>query len=201
MTEPTEQPKPKPNPFLAEFKKTKMYLDIEGWRDLDQMRLQKKIVKIRNHLDPHSYHEDETGVKQKYHSQIRSHIQYSKRFCNNHFELCNQARIWVDATNTIFYSRNGKDRKLNGDDICKVEKTHRIREEFVLFYIKTMKYLLKLMEDLYEERRVVIQAEQVQKLKEHQAKDIECECGGHYSMRNKLKHFQTKKHLAFCKEC
>jgi hypothetical protein len=33
---------------------------------------------------------------------------------------------------------------------------------------------------------------------EHQKTEVVCQCGGKYSIRNKLKHFATQKHVKFC---
>jgi hypothetical protein len=192
MTEPKAE-----NPFLREFKQTRMYRDITGWKDMNQLQLNKKILKITNHLNEPSHCDD----GKTYYRDVRNKAYYSKRWANNHFEMCNQDKIWVDTTNVIYYSRNGKDRKLNGEDICKVEPSERINRDFVNYYISTMKRLLKMMTDLYNERKIKIQTESKTKMKEYLANETVCECGWHYTNRNKTKHFLTKKHLAFCKEC
>lgn len=195
----TEQPTP--NPFLTEVRKSKMYLDLVGWRDMNQLQLNKKIVKLTNHLNPPLHYIDDDGIKHTAYGNVRNLAYYSKRYANNHFEVCNQSKIWINCENVIYYSRNGKDKKLNGDDICKVEPSKMVNRDFVNYYIALMKKLLTAMKDLYNERKEKIQVEAKTSLKEYLANDVVCECGGHYSNRNKTKHFLTKKHLAFCKEC
>ena len=48
--------------------------------------------------------------------------------------------------------------------------------------------------DIFNAREIELIKKQKEDIKAYQSQEIECGCGGHYSMGNKTKHFATKKH-------
>jgi hypothetical protein len=66
----------------------------------------------------------------------------------------------------------------------------------VLFteYVKTLKESVNRAVDIFNAREIQLIQQQKEAMKAYASQEIECGCGGHYSMRNKAKHFETKKH-------
>lgn len=66
----------------------------------------------------------------------------------------------------------------------------------VLFkqYMETLKANVNKAVTIYNARVIEMEKKQKEDIKAYQSQEIECGCGGHYSMGNKTKHFATKKH-------
>jgi hypothetical protein len=66
----------------------------------------------------------------------------------------------------------------------------------VLFneYLKTLKENVNRAVAIFNAREMELIQQQKESMKAYASQEIECGCGGHYSVRNKAKHFETKKH-------
>ena len=70
--------------------------------------------------------------------------------------------------------------------------------DFWIEYRKITRKLFLEAEEHYKSTKVSHEIALNEKMSDHQKTDIVCECGGHYSLRNKAKHLATQKHLKFC---
>jgi len=61
-------------------------------------------------------------------------------------------------------------------------------------YMQTLKDNVNRAITIFNGREIEIEKKQKEDAKAYATQEIECGCGGHYSMRNKAKHFETKKH-------
>lgn len=61
-------------------------------------------------------------------------------------------------------------------------------------YVETLKANVNRAVDIFNAREIELIKKQKEDIKAYQSQEIECGCGGHYSMGNKTKHFATKKH-------
>ena len=61
-------------------------------------------------------------------------------------------------------------------------------------YMQVLKDSINRAVTIFNTREIELDKKQKEEAKAHQNKEIECGCGGHYAIRNKLKHFETKKH-------
>ena len=79
-----------------------------------------------------------------------------------------------------------------------VRGKHATYDEYnkVLFkeYMQTLKDNINRAVEIFNTREIELEKKQKAEAKAHQSKEVECGCGGHYSIRNKLKHFATSKH-------
>ena len=123
-------------------------------------------------------------------------LAHNKRWCNNNFENVSPEIKYIDYIDTVNYSRNGKDTKKNGDYIGYERPMKMQNRPFVFAYITFAKKHLDIMLKIFNARKEGLEQVQSEHIKEHQNKKIQCECGGKYTLCNKLKHFQTKKHKA-----
>ena len=61
-------------------------------------------------------------------------------------------------------------------------------------YMQVLKDSINDAVQIFNTREKELEKKQKEEAKVHQNTEVECGCGGHYSIRNKLKHFETKKH-------
>jgi hypothetical protein len=61
-------------------------------------------------------------------------------------------------------------------------------------YVETLKANVNKAVAIFNARETELIQKQKEDMKAYASQEVECGCGGHYSMRNKAKHFETKKH-------
>ena len=69
--------------------------------------------------------------------------------------------------------------------------------EFMTSYVPLATSLCSQAKTFYLEKKEEVDQALKIKMAQHQKTEVTCKCGGKYSLRNKQKHFKTKKHLSF----
>lgn len=157
--------------YQKEIEQSDMYLEFVNYKEMSQLELSKKIPKWRKIFD-------DEGIKYSSY-QRKLHL---KKYCSN----CDANVIYIHSTILDQTNHNRPFKKCN--------------DLFWIDYIKICKKLCLDAEEHYKTQKELNETELKAKMETHQKTDIVCECGGHYSLRNKVKHFTTQKHIKFCQE-
>lgn len=201
---------------------TELGEDFRDLEEKDQLQLNKKILKWKNVLEElqeltkttteqvregkwikspiHSQFDDwerEPAPKGDWRQQskilypvfnedgtpkMRTYLESSKRY---------EIRRYLDS---IFHLKLLMNKPLRDT----VRGKHATYDEYnkVLFkeYMQTLKDNINRAVEIFNTREIELEKKQKAEAKAHQSKEVECGCGGHYSIRNKLKHFATSKH-------
>lgn len=185
------------------------FKDLEG---KDQLQLNKKILKWTNILE---HLEDKATIVI---SPVRERIPNTKppKYWNDDWEtdaegvLVHRDVLNPDGTvKTTKHYRHamGIIEFLNSQFHTKFLENRHLRSvvnddgfrndlNTVLFkqYMETLKANVNKAVTIYNAREIELIKKQKEDIKAYQSQELECGCGGHYSMGNKTKHFATKKH-------
>lgn len=149
------------------LKRTDLYLDLGNYKEMSQLALSKKIPKWKR------IYEDIGKYSSPYY---RFHL---KKYCSE----CDE--------NVIF------DFSLMPDGQGRNKPWRSHNKEFWKAFRLDSKRIIDEAEDWYRSQKEILDQALKVKMDKHQSADIRCDCGGHYSVRNKQKHFATKKHILF----
>ena len=157
--------------YQKEIEQSDMYLEFVNYKEMSQLELSKKIPKWRK------IYNDE-GIKNSSY-QRKSHL---KKYCSN----CDANVIYNHSTISDHTNHNRHWKTCN--------------DLFWIDYRKICKKLCLDAEEHYKTQKDLHEAELKAKMENYQKTDIVCECGGHYSLRNKVKHFTTQKHIKYIRK-
>lgn len=161
-----------------EIRLTEIYADLNTYKDMTQLELSKKIPKWKLVLEkgfPACYSDAERN---------RQRLAHVKKFCE-----------FADTNITII-----KEKWDFKDNWGHSMTRKKINMEFWREYRDYFHSIIANAEDWYNTEKEKHDREHKENMAVHQKTDVKCECGGHYSLRNKVKHCSTKKHLAFLGE-
>ena len=162
----------KDNP-MTEFQKSLIYKDIGDFTNMTQLALSKKIPKWKSLWD-----EIKKNAMHDYGESYK--MQYLRNYCRD----CDKEKMfWTDR------------HQVEGE--TSYRKWIRPRQQFWDYFVKNYISLLDHADEFYESRKALFDNERKEKLNDYLKEEVECECGGKYSHRNKAKHFLTQKHLKF----
>jgi hypothetical protein len=147
------------------------YLEFINYKEMNQLELSKKIPKWRKIFN-------DEGIR--YSSYKRK--QHLKKYCSQ----CDVSKIFNYST--ILDHTNHKRPWRTCNDLFWNE------------YRTIARHRLSEVDEYYRSKKIENETELKLKMSEHQKTEVVCECGGHYSLRNKIKHCITQKHIKFCQE-
>jgi hypothetical protein len=102
-----------------------------------------------------------------------------------------EIRRYLDS---IFHLKLKMNKPLRDVVRGKYPTIYDYNKELYKEYMQTLKDNINRAIKIFNTREIELEKKQKEEAKAHQNKEIECGCGGHYSIRNKLKHFATSKH-------
>ena len=152
-----------------QFKLTDFYADMHDFKNMTQLALSSKIPKWKKLFTEIFFKSGNWERKQ-----------HLKKYCKQ----CEEPILFVHSTMQDGWG-NYKDFRTP-------------RTQFWDYYKWEVGQLWKNAKDYYlATKKEHEEALKIHK-KEHQNTEVMCACGGKYSIRNKLKHFDTQKHVKFC---
>lgn len=161
-----------------EIRLTDIYGDLNCYKGMTQLELSKKIPKwklVQKKGFPECYSDAERN---------RQRVAHVKKFCE-----------FADTSITIITEKwDFKDHW--GHDMTR----KKINMEFWREYRRYYQSIIADAEEWYNTEKEKHDLTHKENMAVHQKTDVVCECGGHYSLRNKVKHCSTKKHLKFLGE-
>lgn len=158
--------------YKSNVEETDMYLDLVNYKEMTQLELSKKLPKWRKVIN------DEKIKGSSY--QRKLHL---RKYCSN----CDDDVIFNHSTILDQTNHNRPFKSYN--------------QLFWNEYRKITRKLFLDAEEHFTAQKILNETETKAKMVEHQKTDVVCGCGGHYSLRNKVKHFSTQKHINFfCEE-
>jgi hypothetical protein len=158
--------------YKSNVEETDMYLDLVNYKEMSQLELSKKLPKWRKIFNDEKI---KGGCYQR-----KLHL---RKYCSN----CDDDVIYIHSTILDHTNHNRPFKSYN--------------QLFWNEYRKITRKLILDAEEHYKTQKDLNEMETKAKMVEHQKTDVVCECGGHYSLRNKVKHFSTQKHINFfCEE-
>ena len=153
-----------------ELKLTDIYLDLCNFNEMSQLELSKKLPKWKK-----IFNDKELNISY-------NKVQHLKTYCGN----CEKSIMF---NHSLFLDHSGHCRK--SKNYCPV---------FWKAYMSCNRNIYKEAEAVFiarkENNTLILKI----KMEEHQKQKIACECSGYYSLRNKVKHSLTLKHIKFCQE-
>lgn len=185
--------------------KTELGEDFRNLADCNQLQLNKKILKWRNVL-----------ADLELWSKVQM-VPYTIKVPNTP-----RPQSWVDYDIVPALNDDGtpklrgsfNDRQKIRDYLNEVFKTHNkvnaklrvvmenadsssasdFNRDLFREYMKILRENIDKAVQMYNSKIIELVEIKNAKANEYKSKEVECECGGKYSMRNKHKHFLTKKH-------
>ena len=158
--------------FKLEFRKSDVYSDLGNYKDLTQLELSKKIPKWQKHLNT---------------DNINSGVWKRRKYLLKYCRKCDH--------DVMFRSIETE------DDNGHLRHMQCAKEDFWIEYVRRLKLLLRLATEHYQSTKILHDAQLKERMILHQNSDINCACGGKYSLRNKQKHLKTQKHVQYCQSC
>jgi hypothetical protein len=151
---------------------TDIYIDLSNYKEMTQLELSKKIPKWRK------IYNDKNLAGSPYHRKL-----HLKKYCS----ACDDDEIFYHSTILDHTNHHRPFKSYN--------------ETFWSKYRLFSKNLILDAGAHYKAQKELNENALKTKMADHQKTDVICECGGHYSLRNKIKHFSTQKHVNFfCQE-
>jgi hypothetical protein len=161
--------------------KTDIYQDMNDYQNMSQLELSKKIPKWKK-VREDMYKDDNGNIMEG--DTVR-----------------NVAR----KDHTMKYAKDADPNVVFFFDTYKDHTNHerQWRKYSPRFWTAYSDYYKKIMTDaeaFYLQRKAEIEATTKANMATKLSEEVECDCGGHYSVRNKAKHMTTKKHIKYLSE-
>jgi hypothetical protein len=164
--------------------KTDIYQDMNDYQNMSQLELSKKIPKWKKVRDEIYLDKDNNEIIPPERETLR-----------------NIAR----KDHTMKYARDADPNVAFHMDTIMDHTGHNrlFRKYSPRFWTAYSDYYKKTLLDaeaLYLQRKAEIEATTKANMATKLSEEVECDCGGHYSVRNKAKHMTTKKHIKYLSE-
>ena len=160
--------------------KTDIFQDLNDYQNMNQLELSKKIPKWKKVRDDMYKDGDQVVTSETARNVFRK--EHTKKYASE-----------ADP-NVAFFWDTFKDH--TGHNRAWRQYSPRFWKEYSDYYKK----ILIDAEALYLQRKAEIESETKAKMATHLSEEVVCDCGGHYSVRNKAKHMTTKKHIKYLSE-
>jgi len=197
--------------YKKEILKTDLGQDFKDLEECNQLQLNKKILKWKNVLaeltenssrkkyikqekipnpNPKGY-DDDWMTDAKGHWIFRDVLDAQGNPVYNYSTHNPSAvRHFLDLEFHTFYKPNAPLRRV----VSNGGYANDFNRQLFTEYLQTLKDNINKAVSIYNAREIELMAKHKEDARIHQNTEVECGCGGHYSIRNKLKHFATSKH-------
>ena len=204
---------PATNKYKKLISATEMGQDFKDLEEMNQLQLNKKILKWTNVLDElkEMYKIVQFPLKERKFIKSPHHTMYDDYERNEKGEFIYYPVLNPDGSqkmgsrlndkfairqylDSIFHLKLKINKPLRDTVRGRYANYDEFNKDLFKEYIQMLKDNINRAVTIYNTREIELEKKQKEEAKAHQNKEIECGCGGHYSIRNKLKHFETKKH-------